>query len=39
METKTIIYLVVATLILCIIIKVAAHYFKDQKNSCDVYYA
>ena len=32
METKTIIYLVAAALILRVIIKVVARYFKEQKN-------
>jgi hypothetical protein len=32
METKTIIYLVAAALILRVIIKVIARYFKEQKN-------
>jgi len=33
METKTIIYLVAAALILRVIIKVVARYIKEQKNS------
>jgi len=33
METKTIIYVVVAALILRVIIKVVARYLKEQKNS------
>ena len=33
METKTIIYLVAAALILRVIIKVIARYFKEQKNA------
>jgi hypothetical protein len=33
METKTIIYLVAAALVLRIIIKVVARYIKEQKNS------
>ncbi len=32
METKTISYLVAAALILRVIIKVVARYFKEQKN-------
>jgi len=35
METKTIIYLVAAALILRIIIKVVARYLKEQKSSND----
>lgn len=33
METKTIIYLVAAALILRVIIKVLMRYFKEQKNT------
>jgi len=33
METKTIIYVVAAALILRVIIKVVARYLKEQKNS------
>jgi hypothetical protein len=33
METKTIIYLVAAALILRVIIKVVARYMKEQKNA------
>ena len=36
METKTIIYLVAAALILRVIIKVVVRYFKEQKSSDNV---
>lgn len=36
METKTIIYIVAAALILRVIIKVVARYLKEQKNTDNV---